>query len=283
MLLNVFQLLKMAYKRLDFWLGFSAMMLLCMLNTALWAFACRDTDVSMQVANAHAFILRWSSPLFDVLTMAYIFILLLPYVFSYRRDRRLQIMQVLQVRMGRGRYYAANAIVCFICTFTAMLLPLLLENLVNGFLFRNPVVYSYTYNSMANITGKNVLISTVRSAVPFLKLYIASPMKYNALYAFLFSGFCALLAVLVYSLSFYVKKYGILLLLPLFVLSQLQDQADVLVELMSDCYVNINMADYIFINSYFGQSILYITLLCLVILAASVLLIFGKCKGDQLE
>lgn len=283
MLLNVIQLLKMSYKKLDFWIGLSVMMLLCMLNTALWALICRNADVSMQVADANAFILNSGSPLFEVLMMGYLFILLLPYVFSYRRDSRLQIKQVLQVRMGRSRYYAANAIVCFICTFTAMLIPLLLENFVNGLLFKNGAAYGYSYNSMADITGKNVIISTVRSAIPFLELYIASPMNYNVLYAFLFSGFCALLAVFVYSLSFYVKKYGVILLLPLFILSQLQGQVDTVIELKADCYVNVNMRDYICIGSYFGQSILYITLLCLVLLAVSVLLICRKCKGDELE
>ena len=282
MWLNVWQLLKMAYKKMGFWIGFSVMMLLCMINTSLWAFACRNDDVSVQVANASAFILRYGSPLFEILMMSYIYILLLPFVFSYRRDNRLHISQVMQVRMGRSRYYAANAIVCFICTFTAMLIPLLLENFLNVIIFKNDVVYDYSYNAMADITGKNVMVDTVRSAVPFLKLYLDFSIRYNILYAFLFSGFCSLLAVFIYSLSLYVKKYVIVLFLPLLILTQLQEQADMAFEEMFDYYVNLNMKDYIFIGYYFGQSVLYITILCIVFLGISILLIWKKSKGDQL-
>ena len=279
----IVSLIKSTSKRVGFWAALTFMMFLCMSNTVVLAFIAQNTDVSQQVANANAFILVYGSPLQEILLMSYIFILLLPYVFTFRRDRRLQMQQVLIVRVGKARYYIANVIACFISTFIAMFIPLLIENFVNGLIFKNTVAYSYSYNLLAGITGDSIMIDTVRSSYPFLDLYMKSPMQYNYMYAFFFALLCGILAVFVFSISFYVKKYGILLLLPLFVFVQLQNGAEAIMENFSDVYMNIRMSDYITIGRYFGQSALYIILLCVVLLGASILLTWVKCKGDQLE
>ena len=283
MLSLVVSLLKSSFKRVGFWAALTLMMILCMSNTVVWAFLSKDSDVSQQIANANAFILEYGSPLLEALLMAYIFILLLPYVFTFRRDRRLQMQQVLIVRMGKTRYYIANVIACFASTFIAMLVPLLIENFVNGLIFKNTVAYSYSFNSLASITGDNVMIDTYSNGYPFVDLYMKSPMNYNYMCAFIFALLCGILAVFVFSISFYVKKYGILLLLPLFILVQLQDRVDAVIQLQSSIYLNVNIRSYFTVGMDYGQSALYIILFCIVLLTISFFLTLVKCKGDQLE
>lgn len=272
---------RLTLNRRIFWCAFTVMLVLCMTNTLVWAYACRGVDVSQQPAAANTFILRTDSPLHYILVLGVIFLMLLPYAFSYRRDARLHVDQLLIVKMGKRVYYLAHMITCFLSTFVVLFVPLAVENLINSLLFKNPFAHDYTYTAMATITGDSVGIDTVRSAVPFLRLYMDFPLKYNMLYAFFFAAFCSLLTVFVFSLSLYIKKYDIMLMLPVFLITLLQERVDILIESSGIRYFNVSMMDYITVDAYFGQSALYIICLCLLFAGTAVLLTIMKCRRDQ--
>lgn len=279
----ILQQFKLMLHRRGFWAGMTGVLALVMLNIVASAYINKDLDITQQHASVYVSLLRYASPLYPVFLLCYPFLLLLPFVFAYRKDARLHIHPLLQSRMGVGKYYAASLIVCFLGSFLIFFIPLVLGELISSMLFRNPHHLTFAYNDLATVSGDNILADTVRRAVPFQKLYFNSPHKYNLMYCVFFSGLCGLLAMFVYSISYWIKKYDILLLLPVYILIQLQSKVDTLIGHGDGAYFNCNMSDYVTIDRWFGQSILYIVLLCAALLGFTIISTIVKCRRDQLD
>ena len=207
MLKSVKNELKSVIKDFGFGLGFTCIMTMCMLNTALYAYQNMYSDVSEITHASGAFILNADSRLSGIFSIVYMFIILLPASFRHRKNVRNSTVMNIMVRTGVTGYYVIEVIACFIGTFLMLFLPLIIEICVNELVFPSKTVIDFSYNSMSTISGDNVLVKAYSSGIPFPSLFLSNPELYNFLYAFIFSFCCGIYASFVYALLLYIKNY----------------------------------------------------------------------------
>lgn len=276
------------FNKIGFKISFSFILIMSLANSLYWAKWSVGQDISMVPAASQAFILNSCAPLNSKLALLYIFVLLLPFSFSYLTDRRNNMLPILQTRCGIKNYYFSKMIATFIGTTIIFFIPFVISIILNQVIFPSEGLQVngselYSYNYTATITGSNVFAKTVGKSVPFIRLFLDHPQLYNVLYAFFFAVFTGILSVFVYSLSFLIKKYSIILLFPLFVLVLVQKKVDTIITAYSPLYVNVNMRDYLMIDSFYGLSLLYFLTLIIGSILVSLLLVSRKIVKDQLD
>lgn len=121
------------------------------------------------------------------------FIVVFPFSFSYITDLSVKVHPYLIGRMGRRNYFAGKIVTTFIGAFITIFIPFFINLLLCYITFpwnNNHIFGAYNaLNYAETLLGTNISINTVQSDLPFLKLYLYSPMAYNFLYLFILSTF----------------------------------------------------------------------------------------------
>lgn len=87
--------LKMCFRSMGFITAFSFNLIICLLNTLLIAYQCRDCDVNMLPAASECFILRTNTPCNNIFRLVFIFILVLPFGFYVYKNKKIISNQYL--------------------------------------------------------------------------------------------------------------------------------------------------------------------------------------------
>lgn len=267
-----------------FWIGFTAVLFLCMLNTILIAVSNLGLDVTLTTDAPKAFILFGTGGTWvkDVLTYIYIFVLLLPFCFSYVKESKQNMVHCLQMRMGVRKYHYGNLFCSFLGSFLIFFVPFVIEIGINQIVFRTENVHGFTYNYMASISGDAWYENLYSRALPFKWLYINHAQLYNVLYAFFFAAMAGIMGMFVYAISYYVRQYAIVLVLPLFVLLQIQSKAAAVSEELFGKDVQLVISEYITVDGMRGLCVWYIIGLVIVLAGCAILIIEKQCRRDQL-
>jgi hypothetical protein len=181
----------------------------------------------------------------------------------------------------RGYHYG-NLLISFIGSFLIFAIPMLVEIVMNHFLFEHQHVLDYSYNFQAVVSGDAVDEGVYSRALPFKRLYLNHMELYNVLYTVLFSLRAGLMGGFVYALSYYCKEYPILLLLPLFVIGQIQDKLDAVSRELFGTYIEMSMTEYVLVDGMRGQSLIYAAVMILLTVGITVLILERQCRKDQL-
>jgi hypothetical protein len=145
----------------------------------------------------------------------YPFLVALPAGFAFTNDRRTGAMSTYISKVGRRRYYASKAISIFIVTFVAFFLPFLINMLLN--------MIAFPINGAAVLTGWEPMSETyIDYANQYLwpDLFFISPYLYYIAQLGFFAVFSGLVGVFIASMSLFVKKYNVMLLLPFYLILQ---------------------------------------------------------------
>ncbi|MCR5742846.1 MAG: hypothetical protein K6F92_03835 [Lachnospiraceae bacterium] len=274
------------FNGIGFWITFTSVLLLCMTNTVICAVRDIGCDTALSYSAPEAFLLYMGDvegnigAVFDFL---YIFLLLLPFSLSYVNERKKNTMCIIQIRRGIRRYYYENLFLCFLGSFTAFFIPFVIQIGVNQLIFGGEFMDSFTYMWQGDISGDRYGEILYTRAIPFKWLFINHPQMYNLLFAFLFSCMCAVFAMLVYAISLYVKRYAIVLLLPLFLIVQLQGKIDAVSEELFGKYIEFETVHYFMVMGSRGQCIWYLAGFMIVVLAVTYYLTEKKCCMDQIN
>ncbi len=271
--------LKNSFESVGSKVTFLGMLALCLYNTCKTAVSFKDIDILAMPSSAEVFILRSGTPANNVLAMIYVFLIVFPFGFVNSTEKRLHRNIIIQTRTSVPKYYNIHLLCSFITTFVCFFAPLLLSLLLNMTIFPSDGVSLsgeslYMYNESAAITGDNVFQNSVSKGEIFPALYINHPQLYNLLYAFFFSVFSGICGMFVNALSNFVRGWNILLLVPIYAVTWIQEKLDTVFSAGStdSLYFNCCMTDYFMIRSFYGKSALYIIILTLVLLIASLLL-----------
>ncbi len=276
---------KLMFTGIGFWVGMLCVLCLCLAQTILVSIGNMGVDQTLTTSAPAAFILYApdNSIPGGILRYIYIFILLLPFSFSYVNERKRNMTHCLQMRMGVRRYYYENLLLCFLGSFFMFFIPFAIQIGLNQVLFNSELIHGFTYNYMANISGDSWSTTLYTRGIPFKWLFINHPQFYNLLYGFFFSALCGIMSMFVYALSFSVKQYAVVLLLPLFVITQIQDKLVAISQELFGSYIELRMEEYVSVLGYRGQCVWYILGLVILFLGATYFLTERQCKGDQLN
>lgn len=168
--------------------------------------------------------------LWALFTMLYPFLIVLPFATSYVDDYQNRLLPVYISRTSRWSYYVSKLLAGFLGTALMVGLPLLVNLLLcNLFLTHNYNSWwgAYQLSPYYNgLLGEGVMYESVSQQLPFLGMYLRSPLLYNLWYLLIFSTFSGLLGCLVLSMSFLLRKWKVVLFLPIFALFQVLRSAD---------------------------------------------------------
>ncbi|GHU43440.1 hypothetical protein FACS1894111_09040 [Clostridia bacterium] len=222
------------------------------------------------------------------LDLLFPFLIVLPFAFSFLTDKSVHILPVLQSKMSNKMYYLSKAIVCFMGGFLLFVIPFLISIFLNHITFpiQGTTVWGdlYSWNFANDITGNNVMISVVGKGLPFLGLYLYSPLLYNVLYVFFFAFFSGILSVFAFATSFFIKKYKIFVFVPIYlIIFGLNILTFMLDTDGATKFYNFFAFQYITVNTEYGKTPVFIVTLTLAFVIASVFIILHKASADQLD
>jgi len=199
-------------------------------------------------------------------SIIYPFLIVLPFSTSYIDDYRNQLLPVYISRSSRKDYYVSKLIAAFVGTAVIIAVPFLLNLILcNVFLPHNYNTWFAEYQMgdyYRGLLGTNLLYHTAYHELPFLKVYLFSPLFYNIMYLLFFSLFSGLLGSFVLSLSFWARKSKIMLFVPTFIIIQLMQVYDAWTRSgaidSGKTYTNTNILEYVIPSLIKGRSPLFI-------------------------
>jgi len=270
--------------QLNFKLSFTIVMIYALLTYFIHLISYINIDVSVMLSSDALFIGNEDNPLFNLFIKVFPFIVVFPFAFSNILDREVNILPLLCTRMTKSHYYWSKLITSFIGGFLIILIPFLINLLLLKITFPNNNNSHFgPYNSLTyiqDLTGSNVYVSTVSTGLPFLKLYLYSPLLYNLFFTIMLALFAGILSMFALSFSLWIKKYKVILLIPIFLLFYLSDIADHLSYNLK-YYINFRLLDYVTINTSFGKLPWFFIAFCLSLLIFSVLRIWIAIRLDM--
>lgn len=204
-------------RKKSFWIAFDTILLYTFAVYIMNIMNCIGHDVSSIFDSSYYFLGSYYNDYLELFSLAFPILVVLPFSFTYFEDAESHNLQFIQSRVGKSNYVIASAIVCFWGSFIVIFIPFLLNIILNYITFpQNDVTVfgvkeSYAY--WLHLYGEEGI-----PRFAFLDLFIYNQNLYNLLVALLLSGFAGLLGVFAYTMSFYIKKYKLLLFLPVYLL-----------------------------------------------------------------
>lgn len=267
---------KLMFSKKNFWIGFFTVTCYALASYLVHVKGYYNKDLS-QVSDRRELVCFWTfDSMLKYLDVLFPFLVVLPFSMSYFEDCDSKMLGFWLRRTGKKKYYTAKAIVSFMGSFLMIAIPFL-ANLIlvwitfpeNGELNDGPLFSEIFYH---NLNGLHELGQTYW--YPLLYLLMFQPFLYNCLYILLISVLSGVLGVVAYSVSFFIKKYKLLLLLPIYlffwVLSMLDTYTDGFTK---------ELFDYVLRGNEF-DSYLYFYCVLGILVIVSVVLIRRQIKKD---
>lgn len=269
--------IKLMQNKIGYILAFSVVFILCLYSTLQSAISASELSSMNAPTSAFVFILRSNANGNELLRQLYVFILIFPFCFISAKNSKLGIDNIIISKTSTRKYTYTNVLTAFVGSFMCFFVPFIIQLVINKIVFppnlEPQLLYGY---SGAELTGDNVFANTVQKGVPFISLYIKHPNLYNLLYAFIFSSFCGILAMLVQAISNFIKRFSIVLFLPIYLITFIQSRIDAAILFkgveQERAYVNVNMTDYVLIDTFYGKSKVYFIGLVVFIISITVIL-----------
>lgn len=204
----------------SFWLGFFIITFYALTSYLLNVRGYYNKDLSQVLDRRELVCFHTFDRLSNYLDVLFPFLVVLPFSLSYFEDCESKMLGFWLRRTGKKKYYTAKAIICFVGSFLMIAIPFLVNLLLvwitfpeNGNLY-DGIIHSELF--YLNVESFHETWQTYWN--PFLSLYIFHPFFYNCIYILMMSLLSGVLGVVAYVSSFFIRKYKLLLLLPVYLL-----------------------------------------------------------------
>lgn len=197
--------------------------------------------------------------LWNMFLMVYPFLVVMPFATSYISDYKNRLIVIYASRVSRRNYYVSKLVAAFVGSALVVAIPFLLNLLLcNIFLPHNLNLWTIypMRNYYGRLLGLTFAYKHISSQIPFLGVLLSSPVLYGVLYIFLFSFISGLLGMLAMAISFVVKRFKIILYIPIYVLIKILMNIDMVVLDAAidgkETYVSYNFLDYFIPHNNWG-------------------------------
>lgn len=233
----------------------------------------KNLDTSQIIGASNLLATSARSVFIGYFEMLFPFAVIMPFCFNYITDREQNNIGVISIRSSRSAYYISSWITAFVGGFVIIFIPLIINFLLN--------VTTFPIAGMLDDTNMNTYasahITEYWSKYIAADLYVKHPIAHNLLFIFIPSLFSGIVCVFVYSVSFFVKRYKLLLFMPFYgvhyVLSALENKTE----------INVYYFRYITqLEVASGKNVGFFAMLCILMLGISVAILIRKIKSDEL-
>jgi len=207
------------FKKKSFWISFTLALGFVCYNFIIRAKLCKGEEFRDYYTPFLQTILnkRWgtNSENINIIRSYIMFFVCIPFGFSFFDEISTGCDNFLITRVNKRKYVISKIVVGVIACFIVIFGPLMVEVLLNNLCLRK--YYGTMFMTVANYDyltyyRENHLV------FPYLKIFIKSPLFFSIVIAFRYSIFWALSSMLVYAFALFIKKYRILIFLPLYTL-----------------------------------------------------------------
>ena len=258
------QLIQMFHKK-GFQLSFAVMMIYVLYSYLYHVFKYKNYELSEMITAEALFSLHATTDTYYYFALIFPFIVAFPFAFSFLTDKQIKIQPILQVKSGVKNYYVTKTIACFIGGFLIIFIPLIVSLALTKLTFPTSGLTAYDswyeLNFFMRMSGDYSELSSLYPAeelatqvgVPFAWLYLYSPVLYNFFYACIASLFAGFASVFIFSTSFYVNRFKILILVPFYVflvildkLNNILSEANILITTSAIQYISADAGGFLY-------------------------------------
>lgn len=287
--MNIFQAIKMQcslmFHKYSFKFVFSLMMIYSLGVYLINLYTSSGKDVSTLHSAVSLYVGSSIGEYFHYFSSIFPFIVVFPFAFSYLNDKSVNIIPFVMTRMGSNYYYSSKLIAAFIGGVLIILIPFAINLLLLTITFpHNDNTYFgffHDINYGSRLLGTNVIVSSAGKGLPFLQLYMTSPLLHSCLYLVFLSLFSGLLSIFALACSYWISKYKVLVFIPVYLLFFMCNTLDNFL-FKSQNYLNTILLDYVTVDVSPGKHALFFIPFCFVILFFSLYRSWQVSLKDQI-
>ncbi|MBQ7755685.1 MAG: hypothetical protein IJ401_00045 [Oscillospiraceae bacterium] len=265
--------LSLCFKQNGFLFSMTLMMIFSVGTFIYNALHFKNLDTSQIIGATNLLATSARSVYIGYFEMLFPFIAIMPFCFSYITDRQQNNISVISIRGSRKSYYFSSLLTAFIGGFLIIFIPLLVNFILN--------VTTFPLDSMLDDTNMNTYsfshITEYWKKYVFAYLYVKNPVIHNLLFILIPSVFSGNVCVFVYAVSFFFKRYKLLLFLPFYAVHY------VLSALESKFKINVYYFRYITqLEVLNGKSVGFFIFFNVMLVGISLIILLRKIKSDEL-
>lgn len=251
--------LKLMLNRKTFKVMFTIMMLIVMANYISWTIYYKEQDITRMLSVEWLYTMTDTSSYINLLITLFPFISIISYGFSAFYDKTTHTDVLIRIRSNDKRYLWEQLLTCFISGFVVVVIPFLIG------IFLNYITFSSTGNKNADFFGYNeyadMVIGRVNDGVIktndgiiLFNIYLNKPLLYNMILTLLAGVFSGVCSIFNYSVSLFVKKNKILILLPTYIFLYIMNYAETILMSFTDISIQTTLIDYIVMEFGTGRT-----------------------------
>lgn len=267
---------KLLMRKRAAWISFTVILLFVLINYMIHVFEFQGYDVLDMYHPVRLLLLAEDSGSTGFYFMQlYPILVVLPAGFAFADDKASAEMVFLIAKVGKVRYYFGKLLAVFFCTFLIFLVPMLLEY--------GLVLLSFPQNAVGDFSGAGMYDKTYMENVfryPQCELFISYPFRYPLFFLPFFSALSGILAMFVSVLAWGPIRFKVILLLPLYLISNLFLYAGMV---CSDLDVSTNYFSYFQMCATGEKNMTAFLLLMALFLMASLMITWIQCRKDCLR
>lgn len=205
-------------RRRSFWFAFAAMTAISLWNYFLNVLSYRGQCIDNVPAASTLYYLNHLNRTLDSVGIVYValFFIMLPYACAHQFDCRENTGISYIIRTKRLYWYMSQAVVAATGAVAVLLIPSLLNILLNQITFVENGNFTGTTGQaqfladyFESITGTDVFRATLENGAKLRRLIYFHPQLYNVAYAFLFAFVGGVFAYFAYALSLFMGQFKI--------------------------------------------------------------------------
>lgn len=219
-----------------------ALLFTIMLCMAIFILDCSTyfgKDISQVVSADQLFIGRATSKYSFIFRLLVPLVITIPFVDSYFCERKNNILPIILIRCkNRRTFYWSKLIAVFFSAVSVVLIPQVIHQilLLVAFPMESIIDYSNWSTDQSSYYSHN-------QQILFEKIFIENPYLYNVVFFVSLSTIFGFIAILLFNISFFIKKTRLLILtLPIIIVNLLEIVSVPLLEMN----FNISIMDYLF-------------------------------------
>lgn len=247
--------IKLMFSKFNFYLA----LIICVVMSVIYFIKAPDTPAGMVSRE----FLYWGNGYtngFITFSTIYPFLIVLPFATSFIDDLSKKTYLPVTLRGNKIQYIIGKYVAVFIGNFLMIFLPFLLNLCMCFMVYEKNDLTSFGERWLGNIDGilygTNLKYNTPVKKTLFADIFMDKPFLYYILYLLLFAFLTGMLGVFLMAISMWIRKFKILLFVPVYVLMRIADtytsiSLDKALSNPNRTFVNYNILDYV---SPFGFS-----------------------------
>lgn len=215
------------------------------------------------ISASYACSISEGNPFWTYYQILFPFIVVIPFAFSYFEDKALNLIYYIETRVEKKKYLIAKVITSFIGSFIVVIIPFLLNILLNEITFpHNGNTFGSNIHSIEitkDLVGENVIAATIQKGLIGLRFFLMYPQLYNIILIFLLAIIAGVMGAYCFCWSYFVEKHKILLFLPVYIYCYI---GSIFTRMSEEVGIAINftLLDYAYLNTNMGKNVIILLL-----------------------